>query len=105
MLHAQIRQLALALIVTSWALIANIALTAPVPKDGTEPFVKWRIPSDAVSNEMHDPIVVNDTVIVGDDLGHVSAFRAKDGSLLWRHEEDRSRIFYLPSSDGERVYF
>src|SRR5579864_1980124 len=85
--------------------VAVVAMGAPVPKDGTEPYVKWRIQSDKPSNEMHDPIVVNDAVIVGNDRGEVCAYRAKDGALLWRHEEDRCRIYYRPSSEGERVYF
>jgi outer membrane protein assembly factor BamB len=86
------------------AVVPVVALSAPVPKEGTTPFVKWSVTAEPVTNEFHDPLVVGNLVVAGNDRGTLAAYRIKDGSRAWAHE-DGKRIFHRPCADGERVYF
>ena len=62
------------------------------------------ITKDFNSNDPHDPLVVQDKVIVGTDKGQLRAYRCKDGNSIWVHEHG-ARIFHRPCSDGQRIYF
>ncbi len=86
------------------ALAPRPAGSAPIPKEGTTPYVKWRVEAEPVSNEMHNPLVVRDMVVVGTDRGDLCAYRCKDGKPVWKHEHGK-RIFHRPCGDGDRVYF
>ena len=67
-------------------------------------WVKWALKSDFNSNSPHDPLVVQDKVIVGTDQGQVRAYRCQDGDPVWVHHHG-ARIFHRPCSDGQRIYF
>jgi hypothetical protein len=67
--------------------------------------VQWTITEDFnISNEPHDPLVVQDKVIVGTDQGQLRAYRCKDGNPIWVHQHG-ARIFHRPCSDRQRIYF
>ncbi|CAM9721953.1 unnamed protein product, partial [Phaeothamnion confervicola] len=68
------------------------------------PYVKWSVDSESPNNEMHDPLVVKDLVVVGTDSGALRAYRIGTGEAAWTYEHGK-RIFHAPSSDGDRVYF
>jgi RNA polymerase sigma factor (sigma-70 family) len=76
------------------------------PQDGkpAAPFVKWAAKDEFVGNEAHNPLVVQDKVIVGTDRGDLRAYRSSDGKLLWTQDYG-TRIFHRPCSDGIYVYF
>jgi outer membrane protein assembly factor BamB len=67
-------------------------------------WVQWAQKSDFNANAPHDPLVVQDKVVVGTDQGQLRAYRCQDGKSLWVHGHG-ARIFHRPSSDGERIYF
>src|SRR6185436_21126497 len=52
----------------------------------------------------HDPLVVQDQVVVGTDQGQLRAYRCQDGNSVWVHQHG-ARIFHRPCSDGQRIYF
>jgi outer membrane protein assembly factor BamB len=87
-----------------WAAFPDTGTSAPVPKEGTTPYIKWAVNSGPADDGMHDPLVVKDLVVVGTDKGALRAYRTGTGEVVWTYEHGK-RIFYLPSSDGERVYF
>jgi outer membrane protein assembly factor BamB len=87
-----------------WAAFPSGGVTAPVPKEGTTPFARWKVTEDPVTNEMHDPLVVKDLVVVGTDKGELRAYRIDTGKPAWAYEHGK-RIYHRPSSDGDRVYF
>jgi outer membrane protein assembly factor BamB len=66
--------------------------------------VRWTVTEDFKSNVPHDPLVVQDKVIVGTDRGQLRAYRCDDGNGSWVHEHG-SRIFHRPCSDGRHIYF
>ena len=78
--------------------------TASERDEAPNPHVRWIVAEDFERNDPHDPIVVNDKVIVGTDRGEVRAYQCKDGELKWVYEHG-SRIFHRPCTDGKRVYF
>lgn len=86
-----------------WAALPASGSSAPVPKEGTTPYVKWTVTEDP-TNEMHEPLVVKDLVVVGTDKGELRAFRIDTGKPVWVYECGK-RIYHRPSSDGDRVYF
>ena len=61
--------LAILMCAAGWVVLPSDGVSAPVPKEGTTPYVKWTVTEDPVTNEMHDPIVVKDLVVVGTDKG------------------------------------
>jgi outer membrane protein assembly factor BamB len=65
---------------------------------------KWALTKDFIENSPHDPLVVQDQVIVGTDQGQLRSYRCQDGVSVWVHQHG-SRIFHRPSSDGQRIYF
>jgi outer membrane protein assembly factor BamB len=91
-------------LVGCFVLLSSLALAAPVPKEGTTPFAKWTVTEDPVTNEMHNPLVVKDLVVVGTDNGALCAYKAENGEPVWTHTHGK-RIFHRPAGDGERVYF
>jgi outer membrane protein assembly factor BamB len=70
----------------------------------TQPFVQWAVQKDFDANEPHDPLVVQDKVIVGTDRGDLRAYRCENGKTVWTHQHGE-RIVHRPASDGQRVYF
>jgi outer membrane protein assembly factor BamB len=88
------------------AVFVGVSVPAQVPKENelTTPSVKWAAKDEFVSNGPHDPLVVNDLVVVGTDKGELRAYRCKDGSPTWTHLHG-NRISHCPSSDGKRIYF
>ena len=87
-----------------WVTLPGSGASAPVPKEGTTPYIKWSVNSEFANNEMHDPLVVKDLVVVGTDNGALQAYRVGTGEEVWTYEHGH-RIFHAPSSDGDRVYF
>jgi outer membrane protein assembly factor BamB len=67
-------------------------------------FVQWSVAKDFNANEPHEPLVVQDKVIVGTDQGQLRAYRCADGESIWVHQHG-ARIFHRPCSDGQRIYF
>jgi len=65
---------------------------------------KWALTKDFISNSPHDPLVVQDQVIVGTDQGQLRSYRCQDGNSAWVHQHG-ARIFHRPCSDGQRIYF
>src|SRR4051812_22627431 len=84
--------------------VAIPAASAPVPKEGTTPYVRWSAVADPPSNGIPDLALVNDLVVVGTDKGEVRAYRTATGELAWSHDHG-NRVFHRVSSDGERVFF
>lgn len=80
------------------------AAPLPVQQEGTTPYVLWSAVSELPTNEMHDPLAVNDLVIVGTNRGDLRAFRATTGKEAWSYPHG-GRIFHRPCTDGERVFF
>jgi outer membrane protein assembly factor BamB len=78
--------------------------SAPVPKEGTTPYVKWAVNADPASNGMHDPLVVKDLVVVGTDRGELRAYKTGTGEEAWTYQHGK-RIFHRPATDGTRVFF
>src|SRR5258708_32617201 len=97
---------AVALSLGLWACADGPRVSAVVPqeKELTTPFVKWAAKKEFISNGPHDPLVVNDRVIVGTDNGELRAYRCSDGASIWTHQHG-SRIYHCPCSDGQQVYF
>jgi outer membrane protein assembly factor BamB len=95
-----------ALSVGLWVVSVGAGVSAPVPKERelTTPFVKWVARDEFILNGPHDPLVVNDLVVVGTDKGEVRAYRCADGAPIWTYE-DGQRIFHRPCTDGKLVYF
>ena len=87
-----------------WAALPGSGTSAPAPKEGTTPYIKWSVKSEFATDEMHDPLIVKDLVVVGTDNGALQAYRAGTGELAWIYEHGH-RIFHTPSGDGDRVYF
>ncbi len=79
-------------------------ITARAEDKAFKALVQWALIKDFNSNDPHDPIVVQDKVIVGTDQGQLRAYRCKDGSSVWVHQHG-VRIFHRPCSDGQRIYF
>jgi hypothetical protein len=79
-------------------------ITARAEAKAFKVLVQWILTKDFNSNEPHDPLVVQDKVIVGTDRGQLRAYRCKDGNSSWDHEHG-ARIFHRPCSDGQRIYF
>ncbi len=77
---------------------------APVPKEGTTPYIRWTVTQDPSTDEMHEPIVIKDLVIVGTDRGALRAYQTGTGEPAWTYAHGK-RIFHRPASDGDRVYF
>ena len=57
--------------------------TASERDEAPNPHVRWIVAEDFERNDPHDPIVVNDKVIVGTDRGEVRAYQCRDGELNW----------------------
>lgn len=68
------------------------------------PAVRWLITENFDKNDPHDPLVVDNRVIVGTDLGRVRAYECRDGSPVWVYRFG-GRVYYRPSTDGKQVYF
>ena len=51
---------------------------------------------DFDANDPHDPLVVQDKVIVGTDQGDLRAYRCMDGKSVWVHRHG-ARIFHFNS--------
>jgi outer membrane protein assembly factor BamB len=86
--------------------LVDVGQAAPTLKDRdlSTPLLEWSESKDLLGNEAHNPLVVNDMVIVGTDRGEVRAYRCKNGEVAWAHQHGQ-RVFHAPCSDGERVYF
>lgn len=69
-----------------------------------KPSVRWTLAKDFQSNDPHDPLVVQDKVIVGTDRGQLRAYRRENGDSAWVHQHGE-RIYHRPCSDGQRIYF
>jgi outer membrane protein assembly factor BamB len=65
---------------------------------------KWAQSKDFISNSPHDPLVVQNQVIVGTEQGQMHSYRCQDGNSVWVHHHG-ARIFHRPCSDGQRIYF
>jgi hypothetical protein len=79
-------------------------ITARAENKALKAFVQWSLTKDFTSNDPHDPLVVQDKVIVGTDKGQLRAYRCKDGNSIWVHQHG-ARIFHRPCSDGQHIYF
>jgi outer membrane protein assembly factor BamB len=79
-------------------------ITARAEDRAFKALVHWTLSKDFNSNDPHDPLVVDDKVIVGTDRGQLRAYRCKDGNSVWVHQHGE-RIFHRPCSDGQRIYF
>ena len=80
------------------------AVSAPAPAAKTKPYVQWSAIEEPATNQLHQPLVVKDKVVLGTDNGELRAYRISDGKLDWKYESGH-RIFDQPSSDGERIFF
>ena len=72
--------------------------------DTQSPQVRWVVTDDFEKDAPHNPLVVNDKVIVGTDLGMIRAYRCRDGKPAWVYEHG-GQVFHRPCSNGQRVYF
>ena len=74
----------------------------PEPEDQTQaPVVAWCLRE---SVGLSGPLVMDDMVVVGDDLGLLRALQTRDGREVWTHKHER-RIYDAPVCDSEHVYF
>lgn len=106
MTHTRSGLIALVCAAGWWSAFPGGGASAPVPKvkEGTTPYVKWKVAEDRAANEMHAPLVVKDLVVVGTDLGELRAYRTDTGKEAWTYPHG-NRIYHLSGTDGERVYF
>jgi outer membrane protein assembly factor BamB len=79
-------------------------ITARAEDKTFKALVRWALAKDFISNDPHDPLVVQDKVVVGTDQGQLRAYRCKDRNSVWVHQCG-ARIFHRPCSDGQRIYF
>lgn len=79
-------------------------ITARAENKAFKALVQWTLTKDFSSNDPHDPLAVQDKVIVGTDEGQLRAYRCKDGNSMWVHQHG-ARIFHRPCSDSQRIYF
>ncbi|MEX1231261.1 MAG: PQQ-binding-like beta-propeller repeat protein [Planctomycetaceae bacterium] len=73
-------------------------------KEQMTPVVSWSAVAEFVENEPHNPLFVDDLVIVGTDKGEVRAYDGFNGRQVWTHHGGK-RIFHRLASDSARVYF
>ncbi len=105
MIRVRLCLIALGCAVGGWvAFTGTGSALAPIPKERTTPYVKWSVTSDHFTNEMLNPLVVKEFVVVGTNQGELRAYRTGNGEPVWTYQHG-SRLFHKLSSDGERVYF
>lgn len=83
----------------------------PAEKTGFAPELKrfaraqviWEYDSTE-NGGLSDAAAANGFVYFGDDRGNVFGFTAKHGKRVWHHEGS-ARVFFPPTSDGERLYY
>ena len=95
-----------------WTAFPGNSTSAPVPKEGTTPFAKWSVTEDPVTNEMHDPVVVKDLVVVGTDKGALRVsdrdgragvdLQPRQADLPSARERRRARVLYHGERDRRR---
>ncbi len=66
--------------------------------------VVWRFDDHGNAPGLSDVAAVHGMLFFGDDNGVVRTLAAKQGMKIWSHNHGE-RIFYAPTSDGERLFF
>jgi outer membrane protein assembly factor BamB len=78
--------------------------TAAQDEQPMKPAVLWENREDFKGNDLHNPLIAKDKVIVGTDLGQLRAYFCSNGQLAWKHEHG-SRIYHTPCHDDQNAYF
>ena len=78
--------------------------SAPELSLTSSPQIVWRFDDHGNAPGLSDVAAVHGMLFFGDDNGVVRALAAKQGMKIWSHNHGE-RIFYAPTSDGERLFF